>query len=297
MAYNTLLTYLSELQQGSWTQFKRACQELWKTDDDGRDHAALASRALSVLGHLEIAWDARPAWSIAAPVLVILPRRESPSAVLCGYRPPQLIQQLKSFEASFQILVTPQAEGPDIVQVAASTRSQLHELAQRLEVTLAEHVVEQIVLCLPNLLQLLERLEERPLPAVPPIRRFDTESLSWVNTSGYSGDGLYELEQFVPEFRLLHGTTCKKVEREVGVYAVIRKEHWSYDADTHTLLIPRGLLPPPLYQRALVLCSGQLASYNWQRSGWEYVHIPPAIAQMLASKLGQSLEESKYGAH
>lgn len=289
--YDTLLTYLSELQQGSWTQFKRACQTLWDQDDTHRDQAALVARAFSVLGHLEVAWDASPAWAITAPALVLLPRRANPIAMLCGYRPPSLLDDLHTLEGPFDIQVTAQAEGPGRIQVHAKSRSQLRELGQKLNIAFAEHVVERLVLSLPTLPDLLVRAEMRPLPSVPPAERFDPVRITWVPANDYTGDGLYRLEHYVPDYRLIQGPGCRKVEREVGVYAAIRASRWGYDGDTHTLAIPSGLLPPPLYQRALVLCSGQLASYDRQRRSWQYPQIPPAIAQALATKLGQSLED------
>lgn len=290
MNHTALLAYLSELQTGTWEQFKQALKAL----DDGSDemHAATQARLLSTLAHIEFSWDSHPRWAICTPTLAQLPRRDSPTAVLCGQRPQALLDALCSQSAKRRLnysLYT-QPDGPPVVEVAASSEVALGELAQSFGIAFTSHAVQQLAVCVPSLSSLIDTSQPGPCPAIPPIEYFDAQHLIWRAVDRVDRDGLYRYENFYPDYRLVCSTSCRRVTREIGIYAAVKRLLWTYDHETHQLAIPRGFLPPPLYQRTLVLCSGFLASYDVETACWIYRDVPPTVAQFLGAKLNQSLE-------
>ena len=289
MQYDALLLYLSEMGEGTWSQFKRAVRAVQQEGDD--EDAAGAARVISALGHAEFAWEPTARWAICPAALVALPRRLQPAAILCGQRSPTLLNTLQTLAERHSIVVSehPQDGGPKIVQLHAQRVDTLEQLADSLHIRYARQAVEQLAVCLPPLAALVEASPRCPRPVVPPIAVFDQQARQWCETGQVSGDGLYQYENFYPDYRLLWDGQWRMVSKEVGIYALLGCTVWVYDPEQHILRIPVRLLPPPLYQRVLVLSSGELASFDRTNRHWVYRAVPPAVAIALGQKLQQPL--------
>lgn len=290
MNNDVLLMWLSEVQKGTWEQFKATLRSLHDTEDDWK--AGNIARQLSALGHVEFAWEPRSIWSVCPPTLVGSPRRAQPTTCLCGQRSDSLLQDLKREAGHLAIKYeeTTQREAPKVIHLYAKSPNQFAELAQRLAITYTSNVIEQIAVCVPHIALLISSSKQIPLPALPPIASFNNQMYEWQDVNRITVDGLYRFENFSPDYRLIRNGSCYKVQRETGIYAELSHKIWEYDSEIYTLAIPKGLLPPPLYQRVLVLCSGFLAQFDYNKRSWIYRDVPPAIAHVLATKLNQSLE-------
>lgn len=290
MSIDVLLEYLSEVQSGNWEQFKSALQVL-QPQNDGWKSGRIA-RILSSLGHAEFAWEPQARWAICPPALIRLPRRNIPTAILCGQRPMSLSLKIKNYANALNIVYKEieQLHGPKLIQVSAHSLDRLIKLAAECGVFFAHNTVEQIASCLPSITSILDSTSFIPELPIQPVEYFNAESFVWESVDTVTKEGLYRYENFYPDYRLVINNQWRKTTRELGIYAVIRNSIWKYDSEQHILMIPKGLLPPPLYQRVLVLCSGMLARYELDKGGWIFNSIPPAIGHTLATKLNQILE-------
>jgi hypothetical protein len=214
------------------------------------------------------------------------------TGIVCGQRTPLLTETLESLTSRYdaKIVAESQPEGPDVIRINIVSLDALQELTEEANMAFAPHIVEHLAMCIPSLEAWIASIPPVPCPAVPPIEYFDPSQRVWTSVDKVVADGLYRYEHFYPDYRLIHNGTCRKVSRELGIYRVLRERLWRYDTETHQLLIPVHLLPPPLYQRALVLCSGFLAQFDTKERYWLYRDVPPAVAYTLAEKLNQSLE-------
>jgi hypothetical protein len=288
MNYDALLMYLSEVQSGSWEQFKLACHAL-KENNETTPNSMIA-RVFSVLGHAEFAWHPDSMWAICKPALIHLPNRNNHTAILCGQRQPMLTESIFNI-SDIYCKEQQQPEGPTAICVTVSSTDDLIKVAQQCSILFIPDAVEQLTHCIPTISSLIESNNICPYPVVPPLEYFDIQQRSWIEIEQVTIDGVYRYENFYPDYRLIQNNQCRKVPREVGIYAVLDRTYWHYEYETSTLTIPTGLLPPWLYQRVLVLCSGFLATLDKTRTFWMYRDVPPEIALMLAEKLNQPLEE------
>ncbi len=290
MNYHALLTYLSEVPYGRWEQFKQAVYAVQSGQDDKQ--AGGVARILAALSHVEFAWEPEDRWATCPPTLVEVPRRDIAAAVLSGQRPPSLIEQLCREARAEGIACEEhsQSDGPQVIRLVAPPDANLMGIAQRLGIAFAQDAAEALAACVPTVAAVIETSTLCLAPAIPPAEYFDVGRREWVPAERIMHDGVYRFEGFGPEYRLIKEGACRKVSREVGVYAVLDRSYWQYDHESHTLAIPPRLLPPPLVQRVLVLCSGFLAHYDGTKHRWIYRDVPPAIAHLLATKLGQTLE-------
>jgi hypothetical protein len=284
MNYDALLLYISEVGEGNWTQFKRASAAV-------QCDAAIAARVLSALGHAEFAWDGEARWAVCPPALSALPRQPQPAVILCGQRPPALLEDMRAAAARLELGLTehPQAGGPSVIQISAARADMLEQLADDLRVRLSPHAAEYLASSLPSLDTLVATSPACARPVVPPIAAFDPATRQWLEVSQISGDGLYEYENFYPDYRLLLGGQWRLVGKEIGIYSLLDPSAWTYIPERQDLRIGARLLPPPLYQRALVLCSGYLATFDGADRHWVYRDVPPAIVGALGRKLKQSV--------
>jgi hypothetical protein len=291
MQYDALLDYLSEVGESSWAQFKRAVRAVM--DVESSPEAAIVARALSALGHIEYIWYPSARWAVCPPTLVLLPRRSTPTAILCGQRSPLLLQSIAAETAHRSISMgrNSQCAGPAVLTFQAMSMDDLEDLAASCRIGWAPRAVEQLAACLPPLDTLVAASPVCPHPVVPPLARFDIHSYEWIEADEAIADGLYQYENVTPDYRLCIGGQWRRVTKEVGVYTLLSRTLWKYDPSQQYLRIPARLLPPPLYQRAMVLCSGHLAAFDSNERAWVYQAVPPAVAITLARKLRQPLEE------
>jgi hypothetical protein len=315
MSANALLLWMSARRQGSWQQFRAAVEELHVNDrgmtsaddDDAPDQFALPLYQelrlnLQRLGHAEFFAGAGGAdWRVSPPSLAVT--QTAPHGwlgVLAGARSPRLLQRLNTAGAlsKLQMLVFPAC--PDQILVIEGGQEELSAVADGAGLLLQRDAPKTLLACLPPIDDpSLRNQFELPFGADWRIDRFSSEDLRWHpatrddarSTSG----GLFRFSLRHQRYMLFCSRgSAFRVPGQIGKFLVLRRRRrfvLRYDASSLRLLVPSSCRPPFLVERALILCSGLLPSYqsNSGTGTLEYAQIPESIARTAAALLRQEL--------
>lgn len=292
-----LLYWLSAVGNGTWELFKKACQTL---ELDKPQHIL---RKLTLLGHIESSSDGKH-WSIAPTALVqIESQSENQEFILCGQQNEDLLRELKQY-ATIKLIDRPQDDAPTCVLVQLTNSKEVEQVIQsvrnRLGLTINQvgNVANQLTDVLPN----LERWESR-LQNIKGIKRslydwkfFDGKN--FVDNSLFQQTGMYQRWDREEGSRLrmtLFYNSETDIWRQGDWYGLrFLAMHYNnqtciarYDSATARLAIPFSQRWPQLYERALVLTSGKLPSYNrTEQNSWLiYENMSIDIVQKLTNKL------------
>jgi len=292
MNYNLLLQYLSELESGSWTQFRQALEYL--ADDDEELYRSVEARRLSMLGHVEFAFTDNLQWSICPPTLAWLPRQDQITAVLCGQRTEPLVENLQhqAQELNCIVEIHPQTEGADVVLVTVPSSSVGEKLAELIEVQSEPQAAERIAHCLPTLANYARLFPEVAEPIGYKMKKFDVAASRWKEVEESHKPGFYRYEYYRPEYRLKLNGRSLKVPRNVGLFLLLQHHNRSvlqYDSEKQTLTIPVHPRLPVLFARAATLCSGYLPHFDKKTYTYTYHQITPTVARYITSKLNQQV--------
>ena len=290
MAVNALLLWMSARQSGSIGSFRSKVTELGLTH--GRSPYRIVQWDLAKLGHAEFAPAAAGAdWRVAPPILAASDPWQSPRAFLCGARTPELLNRLSSADVRERRHI--QNAGPDIVEVEAPSALALEDCAAGAGIEVQWNAPLAILACSSP------PAEQQLAPAELPIggwevSRFSKTGLAWVPSSvDQARAGAAGLFRFRSEYEtrhvLIESGSPFAVEPAMGKYRILKKRHFplSYTMPEQALQIRASCRPPPLVERALVLCSGALPVFA--DGLLTYSRIEPAIALAVASLLGQRL--------
>jgi hypothetical protein len=83
-----------------------------------------------------------------------------------------------------------------------------------------------------------------------------------------------------------------ELPRAIAIYAILhrtRQRVLQYRARERSLRLPAICRPPPLLERAVVLCSGLPPSFDPPAACLTYSDVPPDIARLAADLLRQPL--------
>jgi hypothetical protein len=307
VSFDRMLLWLSAKGQGSWPQFRGAVEafdlqpdvEDGSYSDTGSDLPVYqeARFALQRLGHAEFySGEAENGWRIVPPTVAIH-KAAGTEGVLCGARLPVLLDRL--------------AADSDL----AMERSQVACMPERILVRSGSH--EQLVARVRGAGFLVQR--DAPgslLSALPSVRDRSSwrnsnmpETPGWVvhRFSMYPEPQWNELPQadarralsglfrFVMRHQRFYylrwrGRTFS-VPVQVGKYAVMRRRRGTlrYDSAQRTLSFPVAVRPPPLMERALVLCSGLLPRFEATTCRLEYTDVDDSVALLTAQLLHQEI--------
>jgi hypothetical protein len=309
-----LLLWLSARKQGSWAQFKGAAEELHTPEDDasreepaeteeerGRDALPLYQRLrlhLERLGHVEFfAAGCEDGWRVAPPVLAVNQEKCGWTGILCGARSDRLLARLGGAAAGkAQVLTAAQDGSPLVYHLSASSRDSFAALAAETGI----HVqVDAPLLILgsfpPVSARLLRRPQELPRGRDWRVDRFSVEKLSWSESCRddalNAGAGVFRFQYLYQRqhFLCLHGVAFQ-MPGAVAKYALLhlrRRKVLAYDGPARTLTLPAVCQPPLLVERALVLYTGRLPSFDGQTKILTFGGIPPIAAQAAARLLCQ----------
>lgn len=296
--YGLLLAYLSELGSGSWTKFRAALDAV--SGDENERMPSVRARSLSALGHVEFAFYGDLRWVACPPVLAWLPRREEPTAVLCGARTARLVDRLRTQASEIGLAIKecaqPGGEGPAAFFLEAPNREAGEELARLASLPSQGNPAGLLARCLPSIDGYARLAREVPGPSGYEIEVFDAVQLRWSEIPEAGDDGLYRYKYYRPEYRLRTGGRDLKVTREAGVYLLLRREQRKilrYDPAKGELVVPAAAPLPDLHARAATLCSGLLPAFERRDSVPCHLHsgVPAGIAFAIIEKLDQDMEE------
>ena len=298
--YNQLLYWLSVAGSGSWDTFRTICQTLLPPDSPPPRQTF---RRLRLLGHVEYQNKGKR-WVICPPCLVQVSDIPHPAYYLAGQRIPQIIEQLRRQANWVSYLFHPGGLAPDCVRLTFETR-QLAETAVTTTPNLrfAGDAAHRLTTILPPLDEWQKELETLPLSyIVPGLYIFQQwldntfQPVTFREETGFYQLTRHDVEHNPPQFNLFYNADQKCWHRGdwydlryLTQYHTGRIAPARYQRQTRQCAFPSDSRWPHLYERALILASGQLPQIH---DGWLYFsHISPELAQTLATKLGASLEE------
>lgn len=290
MNNNLLLTYLSELGHGSWPHFRQALEYLANEEDDL--YRTVKARQLSMLGHVEFAFEGDLRWAVCEPTIAWLTREDRITGVLCGDRSPRLLatieQHCDALGGRYEQL--PQDEGPDVVLISVPSSDIGEQVARQAGVKSQLDAAIRLAEIAPDVQSYLHLCPREPMPQGFRTERYDTQRLAWIEASEANQPGFYRFTHYRREYRLKIGDDVLKTPPYIGFFAWLRYENrlvFTYDAAKQMLHGPASVTLPPLLARAATLCSGFLPRFVPQDRAHIYQDIPPTIAHHLLDKLHQ----------
>jgi hypothetical protein len=300
--YDRLLCWLSATGMGSWQTFQNACHTLGL---DGRNDApARVLRRLRLLGHIETTAD-RSRWSATPTVLV--QSGDDRSCFLCGQRDSALLQMLRNI-THIEELPQPRGEAPALIQVHASESDIL--ITRIAQMRQAIHFTGNAALHLARIVPTLAEWK-RTLESVPYFSPYQYQAKRFAGAGFIEADfdkrvsGLYQfwpLKQHTstsdrPEYTFFYDAEYEQFLRGDWYGLRFLARHTSdeecsvvYEAASQRLAVPWDWRWPELYERVLVLASGNLPA---SRDEWLiYDAITPEILTELMPKLSLEYEET-----
>ncbi len=299
--HDLLLRFLSEKGSGTWRDLKQAFDWIWGTTDNPAEKAWIAARDLAALGHLEIAWDQDAVWSVAPPLLTMLPRSGG-RAFVTGARTGVLDRRLEEVAAKRGLWIDRCGRqfGPQTLLLASSSHLDAEDFAAEAGIGYTYAVADQIAALLPDLPRYMEGFPPgHELPAGFDAEWFEPATQQWQEVTETAERGLYRTRTFDGQvFALLDATSqWRRPVKECGIYEVLRWEGLSvlrYSRSRGELQVAAGVPLPALHARAACLCSGRLPRIQYRRGQSPlliYDNIPAAVATRIAGSLNQDLGE------
>lgn len=316
MSANLLLLWMSARCQGSWQQFRGAVEELHldengigqeEKEEDRTDQSALPLYQtlrlnLQRLGHAEFFTGAAGSdWRVTPPSLALTQHPRGCLGILAGARTDELMRKLHEASTTQELEILRFPSCPDQIRIIAKEACQLVDIAEQVGLSPQINAPIAILTVLPPIDDLAVRRQiDLPFGADWKIEQFSTSSLGWKGATRdealYTSEGLFRFS--LPHQHLV--LFCSKgsafqVPGQVGKYLVLRRRRkiFHYDITNNCLSIPASCRPPFLVERALILCSGLLPSYESRGTTTGILHypeVPRAVAQLASALLRQELQ-------
>jgi hypothetical protein len=299
--YDRLLHWLSAAGSGSWQIFQNVCHTLGL--EGKQDTPAQVLRRLRLLGHIETSPD-RARWSSTPTVLV--PSADECSFFLCGQRDNVTLQRLRQV-AHVEEKVQPKGEAPALVLINIPDSNAFLKRILQMEplIRVAKNAALRLAQILPALTDWKHTLETLPhfSPYQYQAKRFFSTDFVEADFDR-SASGFYQfwpLKQTRsasdrPEYTLFYDAEHEQFLRGdwYGLRFLALQANGvpcpvAYEVSSRRLAVPWAWRWPELYERALVLASGQLPSYH--NKCLIYEAITPQILAELTSKLNLECEE------
>jgi len=277
------------------------------------------ARLLDALGHCEFDYEQRHVWA-CPPSLILLPAAGLFQAVLSGARTPSLLRNIKNAvqqrknEAVYR--VTKQKFGqislPAAIAISATSIASLREIAtvSKLHWIADEAGAFRLGAFSASLEQIASSLTFSEKEDINwPRRTFSTEQLTFtkddtpseIKLVSYTSPIDHQLQHWLWE-----GARAALVDREWGRFLILNHKGMQvmlYDARRQRICVPSSISLPPLFSRALTLCSGHAPApfrLSVDHLGLSsdlqfhvYAGVPAHIADLVANKLGQTLMNAR----
>jgi len=300
--YNKLLSWLSGVGSGTWQAFKNICRIL-DLDSSGMESRRIL-RILRLLGHLEVSHDGSR-WTTCPPCLVAVESTPMREYILAGQRCEQLLEDMRvSGYTVLNPVEQPDGRAPVAVHVQLASENSLGPLMEGVgshySLIHAEYAAHTLAEILPDLDGWRDHLTPVGGFLLPffEVEQFVNGTFIRCDFQGESG-----------MYRLRHRDSNDQVSQTL--FYDQSSERWLqgdwyglrflalqqtrvecralYHLSSRRLALSASQRWPELYERSLVLCSGQLSE---QRSEWLFFNnIPRELAQKLAAKLTVTYEE------
>ena len=273
---------------GTW----RSLEQLIRYSSVERWEPLEAARNLSALGYIDIEVDhhsLRPRrWSVAPATMAILP--DGLSAFMAGRRTEQLLQRVEVEAGRLGgSMFRHERDGrPVMVQVHGLRGRAFEIVAQRAGLACVRDTPRRIAQLLPSIRDVYGERPEFDTPRGASIEWFDFDTNSWRDVGRLEKAGAYRITAGLRHHVALTDDGLRECDNAVAKYAgaaATGRSIMSYAADDQRLTCLLGARPPGLYERALVLCTGELPR-SLSDGTSVYDGVPSDIAAWLAARLG-----------
>lgn len=248
---------------------------------------------LVTLGHAErIGIDG---WHIAPPALAGLPCAAGAAAVLCGARTPRLLESLDGAAAASgaQMNSVQHTKTPATIILTAPSPDVLAQAAQMAGLPLQADAGLHVLACTPS----IREWPRKPFPMVEGrvdfVRRFSRSRLRWVDSTlveaTVSAKGFFRIKRDWDWVSLLKSkpAVASQIDDRAGrMAAAARCRAVSWSREGAVLTLPAQLYPPTLMARGLVLCSGQLPSFNRDTMQISFAGVQPQHLRLILTLTG-----------
>ena len=311
MRVNDLIIWLSARGQGSWEQFKAAVETLHLPDDvaagaeppeeDSRQSGLPLHQELRLmlerLGHAEFfARGCEQGWRVAPPVWASQGTNEPPSAILCGARTLPLLDRVRSASVAPAVLESDENPvAPNVYRLKAFTSDVLLSTAAATGVPVCFDASRAMLCALRPVREMYEEVTELPLGRDWVVEQFDSQSLRWRPSSREEGcaasGGLFRFRlSYQRRHFLRQRGQNHEMEGAAAKYAWLRRRRrrvFRHISASRECVIPASCRPPMLIERALILCSGRLPTFQGANATLTYRNVSADIARLAALLLDQ----------
>jgi hypothetical protein len=304
MNTDALLFWLSARREGSWRQFKAAAEEL----NDAGDAASETEAGLQVhqrmrfdfdcLAHVEFfARDCETGWRVAPPTLAAHSHGGRARAILCGARSTELVERVVQDGQACGCEVRIEPGEPAVISLISADTAPLATTARRARVLFQADAPSAILSHLaPYVPAPNAATATLPEGRGWRIREFDSTALAWQTVdrtrARTAHTALLEFQLYDRwHYFIRRAGQVIELPRAEALYVFLRRRRGllRYDPTTAILSVPAACRPPRLLERSLVLCSGRPAVFVGATGRLHYVDVPPDIARLSATLLGQAL--------
>lgn len=289
-----MLRWVSELETGTWAQFRQAAATCLAASDEFA-YASTLARRMSALGHLDIDWEAGR-WSVAPPVVVVA-RGMGMCAYLAGWRTGWFESRFELATDNLNIfpLEQPQNGAPAAKYAKCGNIEAIEELSRELYARIVWDPSAQLA----DMVS-LPRVCDLPLAATPfgedEVEMFDPQTGRFSKVTTTTAEGLYTYEvNGKPAYRLHIDSDWRVVDRATGMLQVLqglplmRWHKASADlTSARAVTIPVWLALPPVAERSLVSATGLLPIHQGERRVFR--NVSRDVAQRLSNALGIVLD-------
>jgi len=306
-----LLQWASEAGSGKWEALRAAAEHIARKHGLRRKPWLLA-RDLSMLGHLDIDWEAQD-WSIASPTMNVVPGLGL-CVVLTGSRPYYLIQRFRDAADDRDVfdfaMRQPQARdsAPAAIFAKCASLDVAKEVATRMSANLVFDPSTSLAASMPS-------VDDQELQRTsPPDLDLDTEwfnprKVEWeeCESRGTPMEGLYRQQLTERRRHLWYGAgRWSKTDLAYGQFRALRDAsqqvmRWTpakaNGAQASHLEVHRHVRLPDIAERALTICDGRVpvepavGATDYLR----YSNVSESVCQAISAKLGQTPRSGGQG--
>ncbi|MEK8018166.1 MAG: hypothetical protein VSS75_014930 [Candidatus Parabeggiatoa sp.] len=297
-----LLYWLSALGAGSWESFKKACQSLELVEPKR------ILRRFKLLGHLESSGDGLH-WAMSPTALVkVNSQSDCQEWVLCGQRSLKLVQALEQLAT---VTSSNQRYAPPCIQLQLAHSENLSDLIEQINAQFSIIDADESSSQLANILPDIETWQQNLIPLQGIVsslydwKYFDgndfIECVSPTKPGMYQSFPREDAENRFPRTLFYDQPNNRWLQGDWYGLRFLALHHQldkacivHYDKVMNRLAIPLSQRWAELYERALVLASGQLPTYQRTEQSWwlVYERISPKLATQLTDKLRVTLTYS-----
>ena len=287
MNFDLLLNWMSHINSGSWSSFKRSIEELSLADDDVPTLARSARVVMSDLRIADFFVDGGTQWRMLPPSIGGL--CEEGRFILTGARSSRLVEDVESAAAKRDAEVRTSVcdRRPPRIEVLGDTNT-AQSIAEEVGIEWTPSYARR---CL-NGFKPIASLMDLPGSEVPrnwSVRSFDLRSLKWVDAllpkSMCEFTNRFGERQYFAHIGRRKFIAAGKRESVFVCAAILGVELAVFDPDAFTLSVPFETPLPESLSRSATLCSGETATIKEGRF-W-YSGVSHSIASTILAALGQ----------